>query len=280
MASKSRFFNSFNLNIHYEIFSQELTKTPIICIHGFLDHGGTFGPLVPTLAKEHPVVLVDRRGYGDSEQLPHGRYHFTAHLLDIANLINELDTEHIILMGHSMGGLIALLYAGTYPEQIEKLIVLESFGIKDETSESPERIRSWIAAQQREPEAPKVYDSVETALERLKTVHKRVPKAILKAWGLRGLKELDDGQVRFKADPKHKGREPILFREDIVRVHAQKITCPTLVVRGLHSPIKKFPDWVDEIPNVKKAEMPGGHMCHLEHPDRLVKILKDFLALG
>ncbi|MDF1661260.1 MAG: alpha/beta hydrolase [Planctomycetota bacterium] len=280
MASKSQFFQSFNLNIHYEIFSQELTKTPIICIHGFLDHGGTFGPLVPTLAKEHPVVLLDRRGYGDSDHIPHGRYHFTAHLLDIANLIKELEAECVILMGHSMGGLIALLYAGTYPDQIEKLIVLESFGIKDETKESPERIRSWIAAQQRDPEEPKVYESIEVALKRLKAVHKNVPADILKAWGLRGLKELDDGQVRFKADPKHKGREPIVFREDIVRVHAQKIACPTLVARGTESVVKEFPSWVDEIPNVKKAEMPGGHMCHLEHPDLLINILKDFLALG
>lgn len=279
MASKSRFFQSFNLKIHYEIFSEELTKSPIIGVHGFLDHGGTFGPLLSTLASHHPTVLLDRRGYGDSEQIPHGRYHFGAHLLDIANLVKELKAERIILMGHSMGGLISLLYAGAYPKQIEKLIVLESFGIRDETEKSPERIRSWIAAQQKPPEEPKSYDSVESALERLGAVHKNVPKDVLKAWGLRGLKKLSDGRAQFKADPKHKGREPILFREDIVRVHARAITCPTLVVRGRESVVKEFPGWVDEIPDVKKVEMPGGHMCHLEHPETLNDILKDFLSL-
>jgi pimeloyl-ACP methyl ester carboxylesterase len=279
MISRSKHFSSFHLQLHYKIFNEGQNTTPIVCVHGFLDHGGTFLPLVPTLAKKHPVVLLDRRGYGDSQHLPHGRYHFFANLLDIAELIDQVQSDKVILMGHSIGGLIALLYAGAYPQQIERLILLESFGIRDDPEKSPERVRNWVRNQRKEKPPPKLYESVEAALDQLRKVHSKVPDDVLQSWGKMGIRENEDGTASFKSDLKHKGREPILFREDLVRAHAKQIQCPVLAIRGTDSLVKAFPNWLDDIQNIERREMAGGHMCHLEKSEDLSAILKSFLKL-
>jgi pimeloyl-ACP methyl ester carboxylesterase len=281
MAARSLFFSSFHLRLHCSLHNEDKSSTPIVCIHGFMDHGGTFSPLIEQLTQKYPLALLDRRGYGDSEQIPHGRYNFFANLLDISRLIEELGTSPIILMGHSIGGIIALLYAGTYPEQIEKLVILDSFGIKDDTEKSPQRLRTWIDLQRKEAEEPKKYPSVEDALSRLRKVHGNVPEDVLNMWGRMGIRENPDGTASFKHDPKHKGREPILFREDVLRVHAKQLSgkCPTLAVRGTESVVKEFPSWLDEIENLTRAEIAGGHMCHLENAPALLETLRSFLEI-
>lgn len=102
-------------------------KPLLVMIHGLLSSLDTFLPLVPLLESQNSLLLVDLKGHGETP--PEG-LEYTAHAMakDVNELVQSLGIKKFSVLGHSMGGRVALAYAELFPEQLEKLII-EDMGI-------------------------------------------------------------------------------------------------------------------------------------------------------
>ena len=98
---------------------------PVVCIHGLTANAFCFQSLADGLAGDHQVFAYDLRGRGDSDK-PEDGYSVPIHAADLAALIDELGLERPILIGHSLGALIALYFAAHYPDKLSKLVLLDA----------------------------------------------------------------------------------------------------------------------------------------------------------
>jgi pimeloyl-ACP methyl ester carboxylesterase len=97
----------------------------IICIHGLTSNAFHFQAFADELAPDHRVIAYDLRGRGDSDK-PEEGYSIPIHAEDLAELIDELGLQRPIIMGHSLGALIALYFAAHYPDRLSKLVLVDA----------------------------------------------------------------------------------------------------------------------------------------------------------
>ena len=102
----------------------------VVCLHGYLDQGAAWARVAQRFAQHgYHFIAPDARGHGRSDHAPAGSdYHFPDYLSDLDGLLDELNVSKVLLVGHSMGGTVASLYAGVRPERIEALGVVEGLG--------------------------------------------------------------------------------------------------------------------------------------------------------
>lgn len=111
-----------DLHLHYVQWGA-LGK-PIICIHGITANAFYFQALADNLAVDHRVYAYDLRGRGDSDK-PQGPYNLPAHTSDLASLIDTLELDHPVVIGHSLGAFVALYFAGHNSEKLSKLVLID-----------------------------------------------------------------------------------------------------------------------------------------------------------
>jgi len=121
-----------------------------ILLHGWMDAGATFQFLVDALPPSWEVIAPDWRGYGQSAWSP-GGYYFPEYLADLDALLNVLSPEiPVWLVGHSMGGNVASLYAGIRPERVSRLVSLEGLGLPpSQASQAPQIIKPGCGSRPR-----------------------------------------------------------------------------------------------------------------------------------
>jgi pimeloyl-ACP methyl ester carboxylesterase len=98
---------------------------PIICMHGLTANAFAFQSFADDLAKDHRVIAYDLRGRGDSEK-PATGYSIPLHTEDLSRLIDMLELDRPILIGHSLGAMIALYFAAHYPDRLSKLVLVDA----------------------------------------------------------------------------------------------------------------------------------------------------------
>jgi pimeloyl-ACP methyl ester carboxylesterase len=118
---------------------------PLLMLHGWLDNSATFQFLVDSLMTPRYCVAPDWRGFGSSGWTPDG-YAFEDYLADLDQLSLQLFAGRPVpILGHSMGGNVAGLYAGVRPQRVSHLISLDGFGLPDgNPADAPARLRSWL----------------------------------------------------------------------------------------------------------------------------------------
>ncbi len=136
-------------------------RSPLCLLHGWLDVGDTFQFIVDAFKKDWPIVAPDWRGFGRSEW-PQEGYGFPDYLGDFDALLEQISPESPVrIVGHSMGGNIANLYAGLRPERVRSVVNLEGFGLpRTSAADSPRRMRKWLD-QIKAPALEKNYNSFE-----------------------------------------------------------------------------------------------------------------------
>lgn len=279
MDAESRQIEGPELRLALRALGPDSDPHPILFIHGFLDHGGTFDPIAPALAHTRRCLLIDRRGYGDSERHPHRRYGFHDNLLDLRAIIADTKAERVDLVGHSAGGVIATAYAGAFPEQVRRLVIVDPWEFREDLDQAPRRTRDWVLAHSKQAPQPRSYKDLDQAIARLAQFHPKVDPAILERWAARGTSPLPDGTLAFKADPRHKVREPAFFQRAIIEAYIKLITAETLAIRGQDSVVTAFPTWLEAFgERLARLTIPeAGHMLHLERPEAFRKALDSFL---
>ncbi len=243
-------------------------------LHGWGDTGSTFQFVVDALQRDWHVVAPDWRGFGDSRGTV-SNYFFPDYLADLDALLTRFSPSRpVALVGHSMGGNIAGLFAGVMPERVSAFVNVEGFGMPDsDAARAPARYRLWIE-RGRETPAYSEYDDFDALATR---VRKRNPRMsaeealfVARCWARRN----DDGVVQLRADPLHKLPNPVLYRRAEAEACWRRISAPVLAVCGGDSPWREI-----EFPVGTPLEIEhSGHMLHFEAPRKLAQAIETFLG--
>ncbi len=151
LTSRSEFLDLPDVRLHIRRWGDAKAPT-LFLLHGWMDVSASFQFVVDALQRDWNIIAPDWRGFGPSDWLSRP-YFFAEHIGDLEAILDRYAPKgKVRIAGHSMGGIIACLYAGIRPERIESLISLEGFGIAPHTPEmAPERYRQWLDTLQRPP---------------------------------------------------------------------------------------------------------------------------------
>jgi pimeloyl-ACP methyl ester carboxylesterase len=259
---------------------------PVVLLHGFLDTGETFQFLVDELPHGWNILAPDLRGFGRSGWS--GRdYWFPEYLADLDRLLDIVSPDAAVdLIGHSMGGNIAGLYAGVRPERVRKLVLLEGFGLPRTAPDmAPARYREWLDQLTRE-QGFLSYPDWDAFTHVLVRRNPRLPRDraafVARAWG----REAVDGSIVIRADPAHKRVNPVLYRREETEACWRAITAPAQWIVAEQSEIldrlkgdiaeSRLHELFRRIEIVRIPD--AGHMLHFERPDAVAAAVSTFLG--
>lgn len=258
----------------------ESSSKPILALHGWLDNAGTFNRLAPLL-KDFQIFAVDMPGHGLSSHWPQGMsYHSIDAVGIVSQLVRHWNWEKVTLLGHSMGASIASLYAGAFPEKVDRLVLIEGLGpLAAPASEVPHRLRRSIQ-QYAELSLKKlpIYSSVEEAIE----LRRRVSMMSIGAATpivTRGLKEVVGG-FTWRTDPRLKMESPYRMTEEQVCECLKQITCQVLWIRanqGMNLDPFMASHRQQSVKELNVFRLDGNHHVHLENPNRVAEAITPFL---
>lgn len=256
------------------------TAPLLVYLHGWGDSGSTFQFVVDALGEDWHVVAPDWRGFGRSS-LYCTSYWFPDYLADLHQLLAIYSpTEPVRLAGHSMGGNIASLYAGSFPERARAFANIEGFGLADSNpGDAPLRYRAWIEGATTPPSFA-AYPDFDALATRIRKRHPAMtgPAAafVAREWASEG----SDGRVRLRADPLHKLPNPVLYRRAEAVACGVAVTAKTRLILGGDSPVAREmgPDLATFYPHSDRVVIEGaGHMLHFEAPAALAGVIEEFL---
>src|SRR5688572_7488774 len=121
----SHFVDANGVKLHYLDYGVA-GRRPMLCVHGAAAHAHWFDYVAPGLTPNHHVRALDLRGHGDSAWADQQTYSFKNYAEDVNAVVEKLDLRDFVLVGHSMGGSVALLYAATFPGRVGQLVVVDS----------------------------------------------------------------------------------------------------------------------------------------------------------
>lgn len=254
----------------------------LLALHGWLDNAASYAPLAPLLPGLR-LVALDLPGHGRSEARPVGSaYHFIDWLPNIFEAADALGWDRFVLMGHSMGAGICSLAAGVFPERVEKLILLEGIGpMVDAEEDVPQKVAEYIVQRRlRIRRAPLPHESREVAAVRLAKVVPNLSLASARLLVVRGTRDVDGG-VTWVSDSRLRQTSPMRFTEGQVRAFLRRIIAPTLVLsaeEGLPFPGDLARERMAEIPNMREQKLSGGHHFHMETPEPVAVMIREFLG--
>jgi pimeloyl-ACP methyl ester carboxylesterase len=273
-------------------------RPPLVLLHGWMDVGASYQFVVDALAAaegfERWVIAPDWRGFGRSLPPPGtDGYWFPDYLADLDALLDALlpaeGPAQVDLVGHSMGGNVAMGYAGVRPARVRRLVNLEGFGLPaTRPQQAPKRLQQWLD-ELKTPQALRDYASVDEVARRLMKNNPLLP-ADKAAWlAPHWSEQRGDGRWHILGDPAHKRANPVLYRVDEVLETWKCITAPLLWVEGDRTDVAKW--WGHRYPRsefderlavvgapVTRAVLsPAGHMLHHDQPEALAAELAAFL---
>jgi pimeloyl-ACP methyl ester carboxylesterase len=259
---------------------------PVFALHGWADSGLSFQFLADALCNDCYLIAPDWRGFGDSAWNLQG-YWFPDYLADLDVLLEHYSPDKpVTLLGHSMGGNVACLYAGSRPKRVSRLISMDVFGIEDTNpSDAPHCYEKWMQ-QIREQSAFSSYEKLEQLIEHIKKLAPGIDKKHAEFIAISWSQPSAEGNgFTIKADPAHKKINPVLYRREEARACWSRITASTLFIFGEDSRFFKsyFKDGFQQECQqcfqslTEKTVSDAGHMLHLQQPEKLAEILTEFL---
>ena len=283
----SHFYVSQRLRLHYVDWGNESAPT-VVLVHGGRDHARNWDWVARELRHEWHLVAPDLRGHGDSGWAIGGMYAIADFVLDLANLIEALGPEPVVLIGHSLGGAVSLMYTGIYPERVRKLVAIEGLGPPPSMLEKlrgrpPEaRMREWIEQmRQLGARQPRRYATFEAAAARMREENAFLSDEQAKHLTIHSVNRNEDGTWSWKFDNYVRTFAPYRFDVDDMRALWSRIECPTLLVRGANSwasdPLKD--GRIAPFTDARLVTIPdAGHWVHHDQLDVFVAAVREFLA--
>jgi len=266
-------------------WSESGARGACVLLHGFQDVGHSWDLVAPSLAAlGYRVLAPDLRGFGDSGRVHEsGYYYFPDYVFDLTELVDAMaPNESIALVGHSMGGNVATMFAGLYPERVSKLALLEGVGPPAFGEEMViDRERAWIDGVRKARQRADKPMTFEEVIRRLSIGHPGVRDDVLRRRAEQLSKKVGDDQYVWAFDPLHRTRSPIAFSVERWRAHAQRITAETLCVgggvTGFHP--NDEAERIATFPNARALEIEGaGHMMHWTRPEEVARVLCEFFG--
>jgi len=284
---REKFVYSQGLPIHYLEWGEPDGEL-ILLIHGYLDLAHSWRALVAALEKRlnrmRWIIAPDCRGHGDSGWVgTGGYYYFPDYVLDLDCVVRELGATSFNLIGHSMGGTISLLYAGTFPTRVSKLVLIEGIGpVGMSFSDAPLRMGKWISeVNERGRRHFRQYSSLEAGANQLRQTNPRLSPAMALDLAGAAMKQNDKGKWIWKFDPLHRTAAPQPFYTAQALEFLRRIECPVLIIDGKESRQTRRTDKqerYDVITNHRCVAIDSaGHMVHQDNPEQLAEVVANFL---
>lgn len=238
MEPISHYFYSHRLKLHFWDWGQD-EKPALVLVHGGLDHARNWDWVARALREDFHVYAIDLRGHGNSSWAPGSSYTVAEHVLDLSALVDIIRDFPIYLVGHSLGGVIALHYSGIYPDRVKKVVSIEGFGPPPSHavhSPASQRIRRWLEqVRNTEQRSPKSYASLDDAVARMKEANPHLSNDVARHLTLHGTNWNADGSLVWKFDNFARPFGPYGYSLDDAREILGQITCPALLIRGTES---------------------------------------------
>ena len=267
---RSEYYESQRVKLHYSIWGEPGQKPPLLLIHGGQDHSRNWDFVAERLIDRYTIYAPDLRGHGDSAWAIGGMYSIPEFTLDVATLVDKIEGP-LTVIGHSLGGAIALQYAGTVPERVHKLVSVEGWGPPlQEHRPAHRRMQDWITGMRDiERRKPRRYPSIEDATKRMLEANPFLTPDMAHHLTIHGSGKNEDGTFTWKFDNYVRIRSPYEFNLDDAMVIWSQITAPTLLVKGSES-------WAVDPEKTGRADVIRNHQSviiekasHWVHHDRL-----------
>jgi len=267
----SGFVEAGGLRLHYLDYGTA-GGPAMLCVHGGAAHAHWFDFVAPSFIADYHVRALDLRGHGDSAWAEPPEYSHERFASDLAEVVEELDLRDFVLIGHSMGGMAALVYAATYPGRVGKLVVVDTT-----LHMAEERIAAMREVGARQGSSYATLDEF-VARYRLRPAGTTAAPGIIRHVAEKAARQVDDGSWRHKFD-----RNIYVQRVSVDGLpYWNRIGIPALLVKGDRSPRitpQIFAGVKARCPHVELAEVShSDHHVTLDNPPGFVHAVKEFLT--
>lgn len=262
----------------------------LFVLHGWMDVSASFQFMVDCLRRDWHVIALDWRGFGLTDNSGVDTYWFADYVADL-DAILEYYAPHktVNLLGHSMGGNVACIYAGVRPERIDKLINLEGFGMgATQPEQAPARYAKWLT-ELREPFGLRTYATQADVVARIQKTNPRLTDARAAFLAIHWSARNESGEWVILGDPAHKRSSPILYRIEEVMACWSAITAPVLWVEAAETDVWRWlgdkeharleidrrKGFISRLTTAMIAD--AGHMLHHDQPQALAEMVEEFL---
>jgi pimeloyl-ACP methyl ester carboxylesterase len=274
---QSTFLTVNGLRMHYLDWGHP-SAPPVVCVHGYTSSAQAFNAPARHFQGRFHLIAPDVRGHGDSAWAPSEAYQYHDQISDLAGFVDQLGLEQFTLIGTSMGGIIAMAYAGAHPDRLARLVIND---IGPDAEMGSQRITQMVG------DRPEEFASLADAM-----AYRRLASPITagrseedqRELALGVLRQQPDGRWRWKMDPAYI-RQRVQYGPPArppLWPALPRITCPTLVVWGRDSDVLSETQarrMADVLPKAELVVVPGvGHAPTLMEPIALAA-LERFLGV-
>ena len=284
----SHSYFSQRLRLHYVDWGNT-TAPPMILIHGTRDHCRNWDWVAARFRDDYHIIAPDLRGHGDSQWMIGGVYNLTDYVHDITQLLHQKHMTPATVIGHSLGSAIALQYSALYPESVTKLVCIEGLGpppakaLEREQQPTEQKLHGLFdEIRKLSGRIPRRYPTLEDAFHRMQSENPHLSQQQARHLTIHGTNQNEDGTYSWKFDNYVRVFSPIGVAYDRHWGMFGRITCPTLLVRGLESWATDpsgdgRADWFDC--HLEHEAFPSaGHWVHHDQLDPFVDRVRRFLA--
>jgi pimeloyl-ACP methyl ester carboxylesterase len=280
----SHFFYSHRLKLQFWDWGRE-GKPVMLLVHGGLDHARSWDWVARVLREDFHVYALDLRGHGNSAWAPGALYSVAEHVLDLSALADIVQGFPLNIVGHSLGAVVSLLYAGTYPHRVQKVVAIEGVGLPParrlEQTPADERLRQWIekirGAEQRTPHS---YPDLASAVARMKEANPFLSDEVAEHLTLHGTNWNADGSIIWKFDNFARLGAPYGMNVAEMCAVLGCIQCPVLLFWGRES-FAMDPDLAPESAVLRDRRVVkvdrAGHWVHHDQLEIFLRETRKFL---
>lgn len=293
--ARSEFIPIRNLSYHVQIWgTPEAAQIPLVMLHGWMDVAASYQFVIDAFSQDHYIVAPDWRGYGKTSAGQADNFWFPDYLADLDFLLDHYAPfGPVNLVGHSMGGNVAMHYGGVRPERIRRLINLEGFGMAAASpDQAPQRYAQWMEDLKKLHQGQldlHPYTSLAGVSRRLMKTNPRLSADKANWLARHWAQELPQGQWHIQGQPGHKVVSANLPRlEEVIALYSQ-LSMPVLSVEAAQSSLDtwwkgrytldQYHERLRAVPHVEITRIhDAGHMLHHDQPEVLAGIIERFIT--
>jgi len=283
----SHTYYSQRLRLHYVDWGNP-GAPPLLLVHGGRDHCRNWDWVAQAWRDRWHIIAPDLRGHGDSQWSAGGCYRMEGYIYDLAQLIHQQNLAPVTIVAHSLGGNIALRYAGIHPDQVRRLVAIEGLGLSPRMHNEraartlDERMRLWIDEQRTlSGRLPRRYATLEEAFQRMQEENQHLSAERAHHLTLHGVNQNEDGTFSWKFDNYVRAWPAYDMPVDEVAGLWSRITCPTLLIYGNESGASN-PTTDGRAAHFKQAQVVtvdgAGHWVHHDQFDRFMRLAGEFIT--